>query len=52
MGVAKSLSNKIDRFFSGTYDVTYFGGEPLLEINNILIFDDWLKNNFNIKYSY
>lgn len=52
MGVAKSLSNKIDRFFSGTYDVTYFGGEPLLEIDNILIFDDWLKKNFNIKYSF
>lgn len=46
------LSKKIDDGFDGEYDVTYFGGEPLLEYENILLFDEYLKTNLNVVHSF
>lgn len=46
------LSKKIDDSFDGEYDVTYFGGEPLLEYENILLFDEYLKTNLNVVHSF
>jgi len=48
----QELSLRIDEFFDGEYDVTYFGGEPLIEYNNILLFDKYLKENLNIVHSF
>jgi radical SAM protein with 4Fe4S-binding SPASM domain len=52
MSCVEKLSVMTDTQFDGTYNVTYFGGEPLLEINNIILFDKWLKRNYNIKFSF
>lgn len=46
------LSKMTDMNFDGSYNVTYFGGEPLLEIDNIVLFDEWLKKNYKIKFSF
>lgn len=52
MNCVENLSVMTDVQFSGEYNVTYFGGEPLLEINKIILFDEWMKNNYNIKFSF
>ena len=48
----EQLSNRIDDDFDGKYDVTYFGGEPLIEYQNILKFDEYLKQSLNIQHSF
>ena len=46
------LSRKLDTSFNGEYDVTFFGGEPLLKLDNLLIFDYYIKDRLNVKYSF
>ena len=34
------------------YDVTYFGGEPLLKIDNVLKFDEYICDNFDVCHKF
>ena len=49
---AEKLSKILDDNFSGEYDVTFFGGEPLLKIENVIRFNDYIKNVLNVKFSF
>ena len=43
------LSKKLDDSFNGEYDITYFGGEPLLKFNDILKFDNYICDVLDVK---
>ena len=46
------LSYMLDDNFDGKYQITYFGGEPLLNYETILQIDDYIKNNKNVEFSH
>lgn len=49
---AEQLSRMLDDNFSDEYDVTFFGGEPLLKIDNLILYDKYIKDKLNVKFSF
>ena len=49
---AEQLSRMLDDNFSDEYDVTFFGGEPLLKIDNLILYDRYIKDKLNVKFSF
>jgi len=43
------LSKMIDDDFDNEYDITFFGGEPLLKMSNIIQFDNYIAKTINVK---
>ena len=48
----EELSTRLNGQQQYEYDVTYFGGEPLLEFDNILLLDEYIQSKLNISHKF